>query len=77
MDISLDFKLELESRKTREMCSAMTNEEKTELIILMYRSEYLKNQWLKTFIFGDMNATTNGDPTPEEMDALVGWRLTD
>lgn len=77
MDISLDFKLELESRKTRDMCSAMTEDEKTELIVLMYRSEYLKNQWLKTFIFGDMNAATNGDPTPEEMDALALWSLRD
>ena len=56
MDTQFDFQLELNTRQAREMCSVMNKEELTELVVAMYRSDFLKNQWMKTFFLGDANA---------------------
>lgn len=78
MDTQFDFKLELDSRKAREMCSAMNKDELTDLVVSMYRADSLKNKWLQTFFMGEFNGLTTSptdDLTDSEMDEMVLWAL--
>lgn len=80
MDTQFDFQLELNTRQAREMCSVMNKEELTELVVAMYRSDFLKNQWMKTFFLGDANAfakPTTDTLTESEMAEMVLWALRD
>ena len=78
MDTQFDFQLELNTRQAREMCSVMNNAELTELVVAMYRSDFLKNQWMKTFFLGDASGfskPTSDILTDEELAALISWQL--
>ena len=78
MDTQFDFQLELNTRQAREMCSVMNNAELTELVVSMYRSDFLKNQWMKTFFLGDANGfskPTSDILTDEELAVLISWQL--
>lgn len=79
MDTQFDFKLELDSRKAREMCQVMNKDELTDLVVSMYRADSLKNKWLQTFFMGELNGQSNSETevlTDSEMDEVVRWIIT-
>ena len=78
MNTELGFKLEVETRKVRDMCTVLSKDELTDLIVELYRSDILKNDFIKTMMLGDLNGSNvsrfhNTDLTETEVLAMASW----
>lgn len=82
MNTELGFKLEVETRKVRDMCTVLSKDELTDLMVEMYRSDILKNDFIKTMMLGDLNGSNvsrfhNTILTEAEVLAMAQWLSRD